>query len=253
MTTTTTAANPNPLKGLLAYGQSAWMDYIRRDLLTNGELQRMIHDDGLRGMTSNPAIFEKAIATSQDYADILNSREAKKLDAKGIFEKIAIRDVQAACDIFKPVYDESKTRDGYVSLEVSPELAADAAGTLEEARRLWKEVNRANVMIKIPATKECVPVIRQALEAGVKKGQDVSHIASVASFFVSRIDSLIDSKLEEMLEHETDTAKRSLIASVHGQVAIANAKLTYKKYQELFSGPRWKALADKGAQTQRRL
>src|SRR5271154_4058475 len=251
MTTTTTAANPNPLKGLLAYGQSAWMDYIRRDLLISGELQRIIHDDGLRGMTSNPAIFEKAIATSQDYADILNSPEAKKLDAKGIFEKIAIRDVQAACDIFKPVYDESKTRDGYVSLEVSPELAFEASGTLEEARRLWKEVNRANVMIKIPATKECVPVIRQALEDGinvnitllfaqaayeqvaeaylsalearVKKGQDVSHIASVASFFVSRIDSLIDSKLEEMLEHETDTAKRSLIASVHGQVAIANA------------------------------
>jgi transaldolase/glucose-6-phosphate isomerase len=287
MTTTTTASTlgsahgANPLKGLLAYGQSAWMDYIRRDLLTSGELQRMIHDDGLRGMTSNPAIFEKAIATSQDYADILNSPEAKKLDAKGIFEKIAIRDVQAACDIFKPVYDESKTRDGYVSLEVSPELAADAAGTLEEARRLWKEVNRANVMIKIPATKECVPVIRQALEDGinvnitllfaqaayeqvaeaylsalearVKKGQDVSHIASVASFFVSRIDSLIDSKLEEMLEHETDTAKRSLIASVHGQVAIANAKLTYKKYEELFAGPRWNALAAKGAQTQRLL
>ena len=286
MTTASTVSNlgsakgANPLKGLLAYGQSAWMDYIRRDLLTNGELQRMIKDDGLRGMTSNPAIFEKAIATSQDYADILNSPEAKKMDAKGIFEKIAIRDVQAACDIFKPVYDESKTRDGYVSLEVSPELANDAAGTLEEARRLWKEVNRANVMIKVPATKECIPVIRQLLEDGVnvnitllfaqsayeqvaeayisalearaKKGQDLSHIASVASFFVSRIDSLIDSRLEEMMEqHETDNAKRTLIASVHGQVAIANAKLTYKKYQELFSGPRWQALAGKGAQTQR--
>jgi transaldolase / glucose-6-phosphate isomerase len=287
MTTTSTVSNlgsaqgANPLKGLLAYGQSAWMDYIRRDLLTSGELQRIIRDDGLRGMTSNPAIFEKAIATSQDYADILNSPEAKKLDAKGIFEKIAIRDVQAACDIFKPVYLESKRRDGYVSLEVSPELANDAAGTLEEARRLWKEVGRENVMIKVPATPEGIPVIRQlledglninitllfaqsayeqvaeaylaALEARAKKGQDLSHIASVASFFVSRIDSLIDSKLEEMLEHETDNAKRALIASVHGQVAIANAKLTYKKYQELFSGPRWQALAGKGAQTQRLL
>ncbi len=120
MTTTTTAANPNPLKGLLAYGQSAWMDYIRRDLLLSGELQRIIHDDGLRGMTSNPAIFEKAIATGKDYADILTSPEAKKMDAKGIYEKIAIRDVQAACDIFKSVYTESKRRDGYVSLEVSP-------------------------------------------------------------------------------------------------------------------------------------
>jgi len=282
MTTTTTAANPNPLKGLLAYGQSAWMDYIRRDLLISGELQRIIHDDGLRGMTSNPAIFEKAIATGKDYADILSSPEAKKMDAKGIYEKIAIRDVQAACDIFKSVYSESKRRDGYVSLEVSPELAHDAAGTLDEARRLWKEVGRENVMIKVPATAEGVPVIRQLLEDGInvnitllfaqsayeqvaeaylsalearaKKGVDLSHIASVASFFVSRIDSLIDSKLEEMMDHhDTDAAKRALIASVHGQVAIANAKLTYKKYQELFSGPRWKALADKGAQTQRLL
>jgi transaldolase / glucose-6-phosphate isomerase len=281
MTTTTTAANPNPLKGLLAYGQSAWMDYIRRDLLISGELQRIIQDDGLRGMTSNPAIFEKAIATSKDYVDILSSPEAKKLDAKGIYEKIAIRDVQDATDIFKTVYMESKRRDGYVSLEVSPELAHDAAGTLEEARRLWKEVGRENVMIKVPATKEGVPVIRQLLEDGInvnitllfaqsayeqvaeayisalearaKKGQDLSHIASVASFFVSRIDSLIDSMLEEMLEHETDTGKRALFAGVHGQVAIANAKLTYKKYQELFSGPRWQALAGKGAQTQRLL
>ncbi len=284
MTTTTTATTlggANPLKGLLAYGQSAWMDYIRRDLLTNGELQRMIHDDGLRGMTSNPAIFEKAIATSQDYADILTSPDAKKMDAKGIYERIAIRDVQAACDIFKPVYDESKTRDGYVSLEVSPELALDAAGTLEEARRLWKEVGRANVMIKVPATKECIPVIRQlledgtnvnitllfaqsayeqvaeaflsALEARVKKGQDVSHVASVASFFVSRIDSLVDSIVDEKLAAEKDEAKRTLLSSVHGKVAIANAKLTYKKYQELFSGPRWQALAAKGAQTQRLL
>jgi transaldolase / glucose-6-phosphate isomerase len=282
MTTTTTAANPNPLKGLLAYGQSAWMDYIRRDLLISGELQRIIHDDGLRGMTSNPAIFEKAIATGKDYADILSSPDAKKMDAKGIYEKIAIRDVQAACDIFKAVYTESNRRDGYVSLEVSPELAHDAAETLDEARRLWKEVGRENVMIKVPATAEGIPVIRQLLEDGInvnitllfaqsayeqvaeayisalearaKKGVDLSHIASVASFFVSRIDSLIDSKLEEMMDHhDTDAAKRALITGVHGQVAIANAKLTYKKYQELFSGPRWKALADKGAQTQRLL
>src|SRR5271163_11009 len=281
MTTTTTAANPNPLKGLLAYGQSAWMDYIRRDLLISGELQRIIHDDGLRGMTSNPAIFEKAIATSQDYVDIFSSPEAKKLDAKGIYEKIAIRDVQDATDIFKPVYQESKRRDGYVSLEVSPELAHDAAATLEEARRLWKEVGRENLMVKVPATKECIPVIRQLLEDGIninvtllfaqsayeqvaeaylsalearaKKGVDLSHIASVASFFVSRIDTLIDGEIEAKLKTETDAKKKELLASVEGKVAIANAKLTYKKYQELFGDARWKALAAKGAQTQRLL
>ena len=287
MTTTTTVSNlgsaqgANPLKALLAYGQSAWMDYIRRDLLLNGDLQKYIHDDGLRGMTSNPAIFEKAIATSQDYADILTSPEAKRLDAKGIYEKIAIRDVQAACDIFKPVYVESNRRDGYVSLEVSPALALDANGTLEEARRLWKEVARENVMIKIPATKECIPVIRQVLEEGLnvnitllfaqsayeqvaeafisalearaKKGQDLSHIASVASFFVSRIDTLIDGIIDEKLKTEKDESQRDLLSSLHGKIAIANAKLTYKKYQQLFSGPRWQALASKGAQTQRLL
>ena len=287
MTTTSTVPNlgstqgANPLKGLLAYGQSAWMDYIRRDLLTSGELQRLIHDDGLRGMTSNPAIFEKAIATSQDYADILNSPEAKKLNATQIYEKIAIRDVQQATDIFKPVYLDSKRRDGYVSLEVSPDLAHDAAATLAEARRFWKEVGRENVMINVPATKECIPVIRQLLEDGIninitllfaqsayeqvaeayisalearsQKGQDLSHIASVASFFVSRIDTLIDGIIDEKLAAEKDDSKRALLSGIHGKIAIANAKLTYKKYQELFSGPRWQALASKGAQTQRLL
>ena len=287
MTTTTTipkvgtGPGTNPLKGLLAYGQSPWMDYIRRDLLTTGELKKYIHDDGLRGMTSNPTIFEKAITGSNLYADILNSPDAKKLDAKGLFEKIAIRDVQDACDIFNPVYSESNRRDGYVSLEVSPLLANDTNGTLEEARRLWKAVSRPNLMIKVPATPEGIPAIRQLLEDGLNinitllfaqsayekvaeafiaalearssKGQDVSHIASVASFFVSRIDTLIDSKVDEKLKSATDAAQKSLLESIHGKVAIANAKLTYKKYQELFGGPRWKALTAKGAQTQRLL
>jgi len=271
----------NPLKGLLTYGQSPWMDFIRRDLLTSGGLQKMIDNDGLRGMTSNPAIFEKSIESSKDYADIIEAPESKKLDAKGVYERIAVRDVQDACDIFTPVYKESKTRDGYVSLEVSPLLASDTKGTIDEARRLWKWVNRPNVMIKVPATKEGVPAIRQllseglninitllfaqsayeevaeaflaALEERVKKGLDVNHIASVASFFVSRIDTLIDNKVDAMLKTETDAAKRSKLESVHGKIAIANAKLTYKKYQELFGGPRWKALAGKGAQTQRLL
>src|ERR1700693_6537776 len=142
----------NPLKGLLDYGQSTWMDYIRRDLLTGGELKRWIHDDGLRGMTSNPSIFAKAITSSKDYSDILESADAKRLNATQLYEKIAVRDVQDAADIFRPVYDESRRRDGYVSLEVSPALALEADKTLEEARRLRKMVNRPNVLIKVPGT-----------------------------------------------------------------------------------------------------
>src|ERR1700676_2097848 len=286
MTTTTTIPNigtaqgTNPLKALLSFGQSPWMDYIRRDLLTSGGLKKYIDDDGLRGMTSNPAIFEKAITGSNVYSDILNSPDAKKLDAKGLFEKIAVRDVQDACDIFKPVYAESKRRDGFVSIEVSPNLAADTKGTIEEARRLWKSVARENVMVKVPATPEGIPAIRQLLEEGLNinitllfaqsayekvaeafiaalearaaKGQPINHIASVASFFVSRIDSLIDSKIDALLKTASGDAK-TLLESLHGTIAIANAKLTYKKYQELFGGPRWKALAAKGAQTQRLL
>jgi len=286
MTTSATIPNTgspsqaNPLKGLLEYGQSPWMDYIRRDLLTDGGLKKMIAEDGLRGMTSNPAIFEKSITGSTLYNDILNSPEAKSLNAKALFEKIAIRDVQDACDIFTPVYNESKRRDGYVSLEVSPFLANDTKGTLEEARRLWKAVNRPNLMIKVPATPEGIPAIRQLLEEGLNinitllfaqsayekvaeayvaalearaaKSQEVSHIASVASFFVSRIDTLVDSKIDAQLKTATGETK-ALLESLHGAIAIANAKLTYKKYQELFGGPRWKALAGKGAHTQRLL
>jgi transaldolase len=286
MTTTSTlpkaaAKGVNPLKALLEFGQSPWMDYIRRDLLTSGGLKKMIQEDGLMGMTSNPTIFEKAITGSKDYADILESPEAKKLDAKGVYEKIAIRDVQDATDIFKPVYQQTKRRDGYVSLEVAPTLANDTQATLDEARRLWKSVGRENVMIKVPGMKEGLPAIRQlleegininitllfaqsvyeevaeaflaALEARVKKGQDISHVASVASFFVSRIDSLIDGQIDAKLKTETDANKRTLLTGLQGKVAIANAKLTYRKYQELFGGARWKALAAKGAQTQRLL
>ncbi len=286
MTTTSTlpsigAKGVNPLKALLEFGQSPWMDYIRRDLLTSGGLKKMIQEDGLMGMTSNPTIFEKAITGSKDYADILESPEAKKLDAKGVYEKIAIRDVQDATDIFKSVYQQTKRRDGYVSLEVAPTLANDTQATLEEARRLWKSVGRENVMIKVPGTKEGLPAIRQlleegininitllfaqpvyeevaeaflaALEARVKKGQDISHVASVASFFVSRIDSLIDGQIDAKLKTETDPNKRALLTGLQGKVAIANAKLTYRKYQELFGGARWNALAAKGAQTQRLL
>jgi transaldolase / glucose-6-phosphate isomerase len=283
MTTSATLPNvagTNPLKGLLEYGQSPWMDYIRRDLLTGGGLKKMINEDGLRGMTSNPAIFEKSIVGSDLYSDIVNSPEAKKLDAKGVYEKIAIRDVQDACDIFKPTYQSARRRDGFVSLEVSPYLANDTKGTLEEARRLWKTVGRDNLMVKVPATPEGIPAIRQLLEDGLNinitllfaqsayeqvaeafmsalearalKKLDIDHIASVASFFVSRIDTLVDSKIETMLPSATGD-KKDLLTSLEGKVAIANAKLTYKKYQELYSSARWKALQAKGAQPQRLL
>ena len=286
MTTTTTMPNlstgegANPLKALLAYGQSPWMDYIRRDLFTTGQLQRYIDNDGLRGMTSNPAIFEKAIVGSNLYADILSSSEAKKLSAKGVFDRIAFRDVQDACDIFRPTYDQANRRDGLVSHEVYPDLANDTKASINEARRLWKAIDRPNVMIKIPGTPEGLPAIRQtleeglninitllfaqsryeevaeaflsALEARVAKGLDISHISSVASFFVSRIDTLVDNIIDEKLRTAGD-AQKALLESVRGKVAIANAKLTYKKYQELFGGSRWKALAAKGAQPQRLL
>jgi transaldolase / glucose-6-phosphate isomerase len=287
MTTTTTLPNAsavrggNPLRGLLAHGQSPWLDFIRRNILLNGDLKKMIADDGLRGMTSNPAIFEKAITGSDDYNDLLNAPEAKKLNAKGLYEQIAIRDVQTSADIFRSVYDETKGRDGFVSLEVSPTLANDTQGTLEEARRLWKAVNRPNLMVKVPATREGIPAIRQLLEEGINinitllfaqsayeqvaeayisalearaaKGQEVSKIASVASFFVSRIDTLIDGQIDAKLKTETDGKKKELLTSVQGKVAIANARRTYAKYQELVGGARWKALESKGAHTQRLL
>src|SRR4249920_4007000 len=274
-----TAKATNPLKDLLKYGQSVWLDYIRRDLLTSGELKRLIEEDGLRGMTSNPAIFEKAITGSTLYADLLNSlRSRTDLDAKGRYEILAIRDIQDAADFLRPVYLSTKRRDGYVSLEVSPYLANDTKGTIEEARRLWKAVGRENLMVKVPATPEGIPAIRQLLEDGLNinitllfaqsayekvaeaytaalearsaKGQDISHIASVASFFVSRIDTLVDSKLEELEKTATGTQKE-LLDSLHGKIAIANAILTYRKYQELVGAARWKVLAAKGAQTQR--
>src|SRR5215468_8256624 len=286
MTTTTTipttaAQGTNPLKGLLAYGQSPWLDFIRRNILLNGDLKKMINEDGLRGMTSNPAIFEKAITAGDDYNDIIKAPDAKSSTAMALYEKIAIRDVQDATDIFKSVHTETKGRDGYVSLEVSPNLAFDTQATLDEARRLWKAVNRPNIMIKIPGTPQGLPAIREALEEGINinitllfaqsayeqvaeayiaalearvaKGQHVSHIASVASFFVSRIDSLVDSTIDTKLKTETDSGKKALLESLRGKVAIANARRTYAKYQEIIETPRWKALAAKGAQTQRLL
>jgi transaldolase/glucose-6-phosphate isomerase len=275
-----TSKATNPLKALLGYGQSMWLDYIRRDLITGGSLKKMIEDDGLRGMTSNPSIFEKAIGDSSLYDDILKTLAARSdLDTTARYEQIAIRDIQGAADLLRPVYESSKFRDGYVSLEVSPLLAHKTQETIDEARRLWKAVNRENVMIKIPGTPEGLPAIRQAIGEGInvnvtllfaqdvyekvaeahiagleelaKRGGNVNKIGGVASFFISRIDSLVDSKLDEKLKATSDAQQQALLKSLLGKVAIANGKLTYQRYQRIFSGPRWEALASKGAQTQR--
>ncbi len=275
-----TAKATNPLKDLLKFGQSVWLDYIRRDLLTSGELKRLIAEDGLRGMTSNPTIFEKAITGGTLYDDLLNSlRSRTDLNAKARYEILAIRDIQDAADVFRPVYESSKRRDGYVSLEVSPHLARDAKGTIEEARTLWKAVGRENVMIKIPGTSEGIPAFQQAISEGINvnvtllfsqdvyvkvaeayiagleqyaaRGGDVSRMASVASFFISRIDSAVDAIIAARLKASKDSAEQEQLKSVQGKVAIANGKQTYEKYQAIFSTPRWKALAAKGGQTQR--
>ncbi len=275
-----TAKAANPLTQLQTFGQSIWLDYIRRDLLKGGELQRLITEDGLRGMTSNPAIFEKAIAGSTEYQDFLDSLAGRSdLDAKGRYELLAIRDIQDAADLLGSVYRNTKKRDGYVSLEVSPYLAHDTNGTLDEARRLWKAVGRENLMIKVPGTVEGIPAFRQLISEGINvnvtllfaqgvyeevaaafidgvekfaaTGGDVNKLASVASFFISRIDSLVDSLVGDQLKKETDAARKAKLQGILGKVAIANGKLTYEAYQRIFSSSRWKALAAKGAQTQR--
>ena len=275
-----TAKATNPLKELLKHGQSVWLDYIRRNLLTSGELKRLIEEDGLRGVTSNPSIFEKAIAGSNDYTDFLNTLKPRTdLDAKARYELLALRDIQDATDVLRGVYDSSKRHDGYVSLEVSPYLARDTQGTLEEARRLWKAVARENVMIKVPGTAEGIPAIEQLVGEGMNinvtllfaqevyervaeayirglekfaaGGGDVSRVAGVASFFISRIDTLVDSLLGEKLKATSDAGQQAQLRELEGKVAIANAKLTYQKFLKIFSGPRWEALAKKGAQEQR--
>jgi transaldolase / glucose-6-phosphate isomerase len=275
------AATKNPLKGLLTSGQSFWLDYIRRNLFTTGELARLVKDDGLRGMTSNPAIFEKAIAGSTDYVQELQELAKRKdLDAKGVYEQLAIHDIQKAADVLRSVYDESKRHDGYVSLEVSPGLAHKTQESIEEARRLWKAVGRENIMIKVPGTVEGIPAFQQLISEGInvnvtllfsqtvyeqvaeayiaglaafaKSGGEVSRIASVASFFVSRIDTLIDGNIAEVLKDAKLAPERqALLRSVQGKVAIANAKLAYQSYKGIFSGSQWEALASRGGQTQR--
>jgi transaldolase len=269
----------NPLKQLEALGQSVWLDYIRRDLIAGGGLRRLIEEDGLRGMTSNPAIFEKAIADSHDYDEDIRAMVLRGKGPKEIYEALSQCDVRNAADEFRPLYDRTDGKDGYVSLEVNPHLANDTRGTIEEARRLWAALERPNVFIKVPATLEGVPAIRQLISEGINvnvtllfglpryrqvaeayiagietriaQGKTVKQVASVASFFVSRIDTLVDPLLEKVIAQggqEAEIAKKS-----RGQVAVASAKVAYQIYQEIFGGDRFQRLVGKEARAQRLL
>ena len=271
----------NTLQSLQDYGQSVWLDYLRRSLITSGELKRLIEEDGVRGLTSNPSIFEKAIAGSSDYQDMLEAPESQGLDAKTLYERIAVRDIQDSADAFRPVYLESRRRDGYVSLEVSPQLAHETQGTLEEARRLWQTVGRENLMIKVPGTPEGIPAVQQLIGEGInvnvtllfaediyeqvavaylggleslaRQGGDLGKVASVASFFVSRIDTAVDNWVAERLKTSPNPGEEAMLHSLLGKVATASARNTYQKYLEILRGTRWQALSRHGAQTQRLL
>ena len=269
----------NPLKKMETLGQSIWLDYIRRDMIAGGELRHLIEEDGLRGMTSNPSIFEKAIAESHIYDKDIHDMALREKNVKAIYEALSQRDVQNAADEFRAMYENTDGKDGYVSLEVDPHLAHDTKGTIEEARRLWAALNRPNVFIKVPATSEGLPAIQQliseginvnvtllfglpryrqvaeayiaGLEARAAQGKPREHIASVASFFLSRIDTLVDPLVEKFLD--PSSKKIEIAKKVHGQVAISSAKAAYQIYKEIFGSNRFKNLSARGASVQRLL
>jgi len=263
------------------YGQSIWMDNLSRDIIRSGELKRLTEERGIHGITSNPTIFEKAIAGNQIYdADIeAGIKEGKSVQA--IYESLVFEDIREACDILRPIYDETNGLDGYVSIEVPPTIAQDTESTLSEARRYYKEIGRENVMIKIPGTPEGLPAVEAAIRDGininvtllfsvqsyidtawayirglekrVEDGNDISKIASVASFFLSRIDVKIDKMIDEKVKGEDEEATKAKLEEIKGKVAIANAKIAYQEFKKIFGSDRWKALEAKGAHLQRLL
>src|SRR3954466_3814903 len=272
----------NPVKALEAHGQSVWLDFLARGFIARGDLKKLIHSDGVKGVTSNPSIFEKAIGSSDEYdPSIGKALKTGDRPVAELFEQLAIEDIRNAADVLRPVYDRLNGEDGFVSLEVSPYLATDTRGTIAEAERLWKEVDRRNLMVKVPATPEGVPAIEhltgegisinitllfsqkvyvevaEAYLAGLEKyiagGGDPSHVASVASFFVSRIDSAVDKELDGKIAAANDPAAKARLEALKGKVAIANAKMAYQEYKKLFSGARWQKLQAKGAKPQRLL
>ena len=270
----------NPLQKLNALGQSIWYDYIRRDLFTTGKLDRLIREDALTGMTSNPTIFQKAIADTSLYDDDIRRLASEGKNTAAIFEGLAVADVRTAADAFRPVYDRTHGDDGFVSIEVGPQLARDTDGTIEEARRLAKACDRPNVMVKIPGTAEGIPAIRRCLEEGihinitllfsvprhrevmeaylaamearVKKGLPVDRIRSVASFFVSRVDTMADKKLDAIAGSGSDREKQRA-RELRGKLGVANARVAYQAFREAFGGARFEALAMKGVSLQRPL
>ncbi len=263
------------------YGQSIWMDNLSRDLLTTGELAQLIDTRGVLGITSNPAIFEKAIAGNAIYDNQIEEGIKAGKSLNDIYESLIFTDIRQACDILRPVYDKTNGIDGYVSIEVPPTIAADTASTISEARRYYGEIGRPNVMIKIPGTPEGLPAVEQMISEGISvnvtllfsvasyvesawayirgletraaKGEDLSNISSVASFFLSRIDTNIDGKLDHLLKNLPDPTKTEKISALKGKIAIANAKVAYQEYKKIIATDRWQQLAAKGARVQRLL
>src|SRR5215813_11593342 len=272
----------NPVKRLEQHGQAVWLDFLARGFIAKGDLKKLIDNDGVKGVTSNPSIFEKAIGSSDEYdAPIGRALQRGDRPVAELFERLAVEDIQHAADVLRPVYDHLNGHDGFVSLEVSPYLAMDTKATIAEAERLWKNVKRKNLMVKVPATPEGLPAIEhligegisinitllfsqkvylqvaeaylKGLEKFVAKGGDPAHLASVASFFVSRIDTVADKQLDEKIAKANDPSEKERLAALKGKVAIANAKLAYQDYKRLFAGARWEKLAAKGAKPQRLL
>jgi transaldolase len=270
-----------PLKRLRELGQSVWLDYMRRDLYTTGQLDRLIREDGLRGMTSNPTIFQKAIEGTDLYDAQIRSAARWGLEPAAIFESLAVEDVRSAADVFRPVYEATGGDDGFVSIEVRPQLAHETEASIVEARRLWKECGRPNVMVKIPATREGLEAIRRCVSEGINvnvtllfsvpryrevmeaflsgveeriaASKPADRLRSVASFFVSRVDTLVDAKLDRIAALGADGPKAFLAWRLRGKLAIANARLAYQAFREVFSSARFRALARKGVQLQRPL
>ena len=271
----------NPLLELKVLGQSVWYDTVDRAQLVSGLFKKLLDEDGVVGVTSNPTIFQKSISQGDAYDEQITQLIKEGKSTNEIYEALAIRDITTVADMLRPIYDSTSGQDGYVSLEVSPDLAHNTEGTLSEVRRFWKMVDRPNLMIKIPATPEGIPAVRQSLTEGINinitlifslddyrkvadayisaledrnaEGKDISHIASVASFFVSRVDTLVDKLLEDKIKATSDSAEQQKLKSLEGKAAIANARLVYQEFKQIFSAPRFATLNHSGAHVQRPL